>query len=105
MKSESPDFAELIFKNILEFEETVLFSNYTDLEKVFSQSGNNTELLVTETYRICLAKEELLVCKINHDQVSAEQKLGLTKIRLDLFLILINPIAPKLTVPNGTVIP
>ena len=42
---------------------------YTDLEKYFSQSGNNTEL--TETYRSCLAKEELLVCKINHDQVSA----------------------------------
>ena len=26
---------------------------YTDLEKVFSQSGNNTEL--TETYRSCIA--------------------------------------------------
>ena len=50
---------------------------YTDLEKVFSKSGNNTEL--TETYRSCLAKGELLVYKINHDQVSAEQKLGLTK--------------------------
>ena len=46
-----------------------------------------------------------LECKINHDQVSAEQKLGLTKVRPDLFLMLINPIAPKLTVPNGTVIP
>ena len=39
--------------------------------------------------------------KINLDQVSAEQKLGLTKVRKDLFLMLINPIAPKLTVPNG----
>ena len=41
----------------------------------------------------------------NHDQVSAEQKLGLIKVCQELFLILINPIAPKLTVPNGTVIP
>ena len=101
-------------KNILEFVETVLFSNflslkprYTDLEKYFSQSGNNTELI--ETYRSCLAKGELLVilCKINHDQVSAEQKLGLTKVRLDLFLMLIhvNPIASTLTVPYGTMIP
>ena len=89
--------------------ETVLFSKfpaapaqeYTDLEKYFSQSGNNTEL--TETYRSCLAKGELLVCKINHDQVSAEQKLGLTKVRPYLFLMLINPIAPTLTVPNRTV--
>ena len=32
-------------------------------------------------------------------------KLGLTKVRSDLFLMLINPIAPNLTVPNGTVIP
>ena len=47
---------------------------YTDLEKYFSKSGNNTEL--TETYRSCLAKGELLVCKINHDQVSAEQNWG-----------------------------
>ena len=39
--------------------------------------------------------------KINLDQVSAEQKLGLTKVRKDLFLMLINPIAPKLTVPKG----
>ena len=61
---------------------------YTDLEKVFSERGNNTEL--TETYRSCLVKGELLVCKINHDQVSTEQKLGLTKVRLDLFLMLIN---------------
>ena len=76
---------------------------YTDLEKIFSESGNNTEL--TETYRSCLAIRELLVCKINHDQVSAEQKLGLTKECRGLFLMLINPIAPKLTVPNGTVIP
>ena len=51
---------------------------------------------------ICLAKVEHVVCKINHDQVSAEQKLGLTKVRLDLFLMVINPIAPKLTVPNGS---
>ena len=36
------------------------------------------------------------------DQVSVEQKLGLTKVCPDLFLMLINPIAPKLTVPNGT---
>ena len=91
--------------------ETLLFfkfpaspaQEYTDLEKYFSQSGNNTEL--TETYRSCLAKRELLVCKINHDQVSAEQKLGSTKVRLYLFLMLINPIAPTLTVPNRTVIP
>ena len=84
--------------------ETVLFfkfpaapaQEYTDLEKYFFQRGNNTEL--TETYGSCLAKEELLVCKINHDQVSAEQKLG-------LFLMRINPIAPTLTVPNRTVIP
>ena len=76
---------------------------YTDLGKHFSQSGNNTEL--TETYRSCLAKGELLVCKINHDQVSAEQKLGLTKVRPYLFLMLINPIAPALSVPNRTVIP
>ena len=77
--------------------ETVLFfefpaapaQEYTDLE--ISESGNNTAL--TETYRSCLAKGELLVCKINHDQVSAEQKLGLTKVRPDLFLMLINPIA------------
>ena len=41
----------------------------------------------------------------NHNQVSAEQKLGLTKVCPDLFLMLINPIAPKLVVPNGTVIP
>ena len=45
---------------------------YTDQEEVASKSGNNTEL--TETYRSCLAKRDLLVCKINHDQVSAEQK-------------------------------
>ena len=91
--------------------ETVLFfkfpaawaQEYTDLEKLFSQSGNNTEL--TETYRSCLAKGELLVYKINHDQVSAEQKLGLTKVRPYLFLMLINLIAPALTVPNRTVIP
>ena len=91
--------------------ETVLFfklsaappQEYTDLEKYFSESGNNTEL--TETYRSCLAKGELLACKINHDQVSAEQKLGLTKVRPYLFLMLINPIAPTLTVPNRTVIP
>ena len=91
--------------------ETVLFfkfpaaraQEYTDLEKFFSQSGNNTEL--TETYRSCLAKGELLVYKINHDQVSAEQKLGLTKVRPYLFLMLINLIAPALTVPNRTVIP
>ena len=76
---------------------------YTDLEKVFAQSGNNTES--TETYRSCLALGEHLVCKINHDQVSAEQKLVLTKVHPDLFLMLINPIASKLTVPNGTVIP
>ena len=60
--------------------ETILFflfpatvaQEYTGLEKVFSQSGNNAQL--TETYRSCLAKGELLVhvCKINHDQVSAE---------------------------------
>ena len=91
--------------------ETVLFfkfpaapaQEYTDLEKCFSQSGHNTEL--TETYRSCLAKGELLVCKINHDQVSAEQTLGLTKVRPYLFLMLINPIAPTLTVHNRTVIP
>ena len=91
--------------------ETVLFfefpaaqaQEYNDLEKVFSKSGNNTEL--TETYRSCLAKGELLVCKINHDQASAEQKLGLTKERLDLFLMFIDPIAPKLIVSNGRVIP
>ena len=76
---------------------------YTDLEKYFSQSGNNTEL--TETYSSCLAKGELLVCKVYHDQVSAEQKLGLTKVRPYLFLMLINRIAPTLTVPNRTVIP
>ena len=39
---------------------------YTDLENVFSQSGNNTEL--TETCRRCLAKGEHLICKIIHDQ-------------------------------------
>ena len=91
--------------------ETVLFfkfpatpaQEYIDLEKYFSQSGNNTEL--TETYRSCLAKGEPLACKINHDQVSAERKLGLTKVRPYLFLVLINPIAPTLTVPNRTVIP
>ena len=92
--------------------ETVLFffkfpaapaQEYTDLEKYFVQSENNTEL--NETYRSCLAKGELLVCKINHDQVSAEQKLGLTKVRPSLFLMLINPIAPTLTAPNRTVIP
>ena len=90
--------------------ETVLFfkfpaapaQEYADLEKYFSQSGNNTEL--TEIYRSCLAKGELLVGKIN-DQVSAEQKLGLTKVRPYLFLMLINLIAPTLTVPNRTVIP
>ena len=91
--------------------ETILFfkfpvapaQEYTDLEKYFSQSGNNTEL--TETYRSCLTKRELLLCKRNHDQVSAEQKLGLTKVHPYLFLMLINPIAPTLTVPNRTVIP
>ena len=91
--------------------ETVLFlkfpaapaQEYTDLEKYFSQSGNSTEL--TETYSSCLAKEELLVCRMNNDQVSAEQKLGLTKVRPYLFLMLINPIAPTLTVPNCTVLP
>ena len=76
---------------------------YTDLEKYLYQSENNTEL--TETYRSCLAKGDLLVCKINHDQVSAEQKLGLTKVHPHLFLMLINPIAPALMVPNRTVIP
>ena len=91
--------------------ETVLFfkfpaapaQEYTDLEKYFYQSENNTELI--ETYRSCLAKGELLVCKINYDQVSAEQKLGLTKVRPYLFLMLINPAAPALTVPNRTVMP
>ena len=91
--------------------ETILFfkfpaapaQEYTDLEKYFSQSGNNTGL--TETYGSCLAKGEHLVCKINQDQVSAEQKLGLTKVRPYLFLMRINPIAPTLTVPNRTVIP
>ena len=91
--------------------ETILFSKfpaapaqeYTDLEKYFFQSGNNTE--ITETYRGCLAKGELLVCKINHDQVSAEQKLGLIKVHPYLFLMLVNSIAPTLTVPNRTVIP
>ena len=34
-----------------------------------------------------------------------EQKLGLTKVRPYLFLMLINLIAPALTVPNRTVIP
>ena len=90
--------------------ETLLFFNfpaaqaqeYTDLEKYFSQSGDDTEL--TKTYRSCLSKGELLLCKINHDHVSAEQKLGLTKVRPYLFLMLINPIAPTLTVPNRTVI-
>ena len=51
-----------------------------------------------------LAKGKLLVCKINHDQVSAVQKLELTKVCLDLFLMLTNPIAPKLSVSNGTAI-
>ena len=91
--------------------ETILFfkfpatlaQEYTDLEKYFSQSRNNTELI--ETYRSCLAKRELLVCKINHDQVSAEKELGLTKVRPYLFLMLINPMSPTLTVPNRTVIP
>ena len=91
--------------------ETVLFfkfpaapaQEYTDLEKYISQSGNNTGL--TETYRSCLTKGELLVCKINHDKVSAEQILGLTKIPPYLFLMLINPIAPTLKMPNHTVIP
>ena len=91
--------------------ETLLFfkfpaaqaQEYTDLEKVFSKSGNNTEL--TETYRNYQHKGELLECKINHDQVSAEQKLGLTKVHPDLFPMLINPTASKLTVPYGTVIP
>ena len=75
------------------------------MEKVFSQRGNNTEL--TETYLSCLAKGVLLVCKINHDRVLAEQNLGLTmyNVCLDLFLMLINLIPPSLTVPNGTVIP
>ena len=76
---------------------------YTDLEKYFSQNGNKTEL--AETYSSCLAKGEFLVCKINHDQGSAEQKVGLTKVRPYLFLMLINPIAPALTVPNRTEIP
>ena len=31
--------------------------------------------------------------------------MGLTKVPPDLFLMLINPILPKLTVPTGTVIP
>ena len=31
--------------------------------------------------------------------------MGLTIVNPDLFLMLLNPIAPKLTVPNGTVIP
>ena len=68
-------------------------------KKVFSESGNNTEL--TETYRGCLDKGELLVCEINHNQVSTERKFGLTKVRPDLFLMLLNPIAPKLTVAYG----
>ena len=67
----------------------------TDLIKVFSESRNNTES--TETYRSYLAKGELLVCKINHYQVSAEQKWALTKVGPVVFLMLINP--------NGTVIP
>ena len=88
--------------------ETVLFSKaqeYTESDqgKSISESGNNTEL--TETYRSCLTKGELLVCKINHDQVSAEQISGWTKLHQDLFLMLINPIAPTLMVPYGTVIP
>ena len=73
------------------------------MEKVFSESGNNAEL--NKTQKSCLAKGELLVCKVNHDQVSAEQKLGFTKVRPDLFLMLIYPITLKLTGPNGTVIP
>ena len=60
-----------------------------------SESGNNTEL--TDIYRSCLAKGELLVCKTNHDHVSGEQKFGLTKVRPYLFLMLIIPIASKLT--------
>ena len=73
------------------------------MEKVFSQSGSITEK--NEIYMRCLAKGEHLLCKINHDQVLEEQKLGLTKVRPDLFQMFINPTAPKLTVPNGTVIP
>ena len=38
--------------------------------------------------------------KIDHGQVSAEHKLGLTKVSPYLFLMLINPIEPKLTVLN-----
>ena len=56
--------------------------DYTDLEEVASKSGNNTEL--TETYRSCLAKGELLVCKINHDQISRAKRL--TKVRLNFLL-------------------
>ena len=55
--------------------ETVPFFNFPAAPAqgytVFSQSRNNTEL--TETYRTCLAKGELLVCKINRDQVSEEK--------------------------------
>ena len=36
--------------------------------------------------------------KINHDQVP---KIGVDQSTQGLFLMLINPIAPKLTVPNG----
>ena len=43
--------------------------------------------------------------KINHDQVTAEQNFGMTKVRLNLFLMLINPVAPKLTVTYSTVMP
>ena len=72
-----PDLCTLTY-----FDETVLFfkfpagwpQEYTELEKVIYESGNNTEL--TETYRSCLDKGELLVCKINHDQVWTEQNIG-----------------------------
>ena len=97
-------FPDYRFRQIDFLKETVLAApaqEYTDMEKLFSQIGNNTEL--TETHMSCLAKGELLVCRINPDQVSAEQKLGLYKVRPGLFLMLINPIAPKPTVPNGTV--
>ena len=50
-------------------------------------------------------KESFQSEKIYPYQVSVEQKLGFTNVHSDLFLMLINPIAPKLTVPYCTVIP
>ena len=69
--------------------------------KIFFRNGNNTKL----NERVGAVWRRASGLKNKSWPVSAEQNLGLTKVHWDLLLMLINPIAPKLAVPNLTVIP